>query len=73
MNVVVPAYLGFEGGAWVRLRGPVRAVLAYDERGQPHAFVVCEPTGGCCGVMTRPERRPALVGGRKCESLAVSG
>jgi hypothetical protein len=52
--VVVPAYLGFERGAWVKLRGPVRAVLAYDQRGQPHAFIVCKPVETNCDIVTRP-------------------
>jgi hypothetical protein len=42
-NVGVPAYLGFEGGAWMKLPRPVRAVLAYDERDQQHVFIVCDP------------------------------
>jgi hypothetical protein len=70
---LVPAYLGFESGAWVKLSGPVRAVLPHDERDQPHAFVVCEPSGGCGGAMTGSEWMPELVGGRKCEELAVGG
>jgi hypothetical protein len=52
--VLVPAYLGFEGGEWVKLRRPVRAVLAYDERGQPHAFIDCKPVEANCAVLTRP-------------------
>jgi hypothetical protein len=54
--VVVPAYLGLEDGAWVKLRRPVRAVLAYDERGQPHAFIACKPVETNCDVVTRPAR-----------------
>jgi hypothetical protein len=52
--VLVPAYLGFEGGDWVKLWRPVRAVLAYDERGQPHAFIACESVETNCDVVTRP-------------------
>jgi hypothetical protein len=39
LNVVVPAYLGFEGSSSVKLRRLVRAVLAHGKRGQPHAFL----------------------------------
>ncbi len=44
-TVTVPAYLGYENAEWIRLRSQVRAVLAYDLGGQPHAFIVCEPAG----------------------------
>jgi hypothetical protein len=61
--VLVPAYLGFDDGVWIRLRGPVRAVLAYDERGQPHAFVVCEPVDAKCDVerLSRPAEFPCTA------------
>jgi hypothetical protein len=43
-TVTVPAYLGYEDGEWVPLRSHVQAVLAYDSRGQAHAYIVCEPS-----------------------------
>jgi hypothetical protein len=56
-TVTMPAYLGYEDGAWVPLRSQGRAVLAYDSRGQPHAFVVCELSTHCVlrgGVVSEP-------------------
>jgi hypothetical protein len=61
--VMVPAYLGYEKSVWVPLRSQVRAVLPYDSRGQPHAFIVCEPASTQHRAMTRPERMLARVGG----------
>jgi hypothetical protein len=62
--VLVPAYRGVEDGAWVRLRGPVRAVLAHDERGQAHAYVVCEPSTNFHEVRARSTGMPVMVGER---------
>jgi hypothetical protein len=62
-TVTVPAYLGYENAVWVPLRSQVRAVLAYDSRGQPHAYVVCEPASNYDEVMAKSEWMPALVGG----------
>jgi hypothetical protein len=61
--VLVPAYLGFEGGTWVRLHWPVRAVLAHDERGQPHAFIACE----ACDAKCDDTRRSRICYARQSE------
>jgi hypothetical protein len=58
--VIVPADLGFEGGEWVKLRRPVRAVLAYDERGQPHAFIARESADVNCDVVKRSDLSQAV-------------
>jgi hypothetical protein len=61
--VMVPANLGYEKSVWVPLRSQVRPVLPYDSRGQPHAFIVCEPASTQHRAMTRPEWMLARVGG----------
>jgi hypothetical protein len=61
--VTVPAYLGYEKSVWIPLRSQVRAVLAFDLRGQPHAFVVCELDSADHEVMRHSEPMPVLVGG----------
>jgi hypothetical protein len=40
----------------------VRAVLAYDDQGQPHVFVVREPARNDFATMTLSARIPALAG-----------
>jgi hypothetical protein len=71
--VVVPAYRGFEDGAWVRLRGPVRAVLAYDERGQPHAFIVCEAARSLIAGTTRSELKQAMSHTERLREVVAQG
>jgi hypothetical protein len=64
-TVTVPAYLGYDNSVWVPLRSQVQAVLAYDSRGQPHAFIVCEPASNDSQVMTKAEWKPAIVDGKE--------
>jgi hypothetical protein len=62
-SVTVPAYLGYENAEWILLPSQVRAVLAYDSRGQPHAFIVCEPTSNYSQVMRMGASMPAMIEG----------
>jgi hypothetical protein len=64
VEVVVPASLGLDRGVWYLVREGVRAIVVQDERGQPVAYVLVEPSTHYYKVMTRSDWMPALVGER---------
>ncbi len=59
---IIPATLGFDNGYWCALPAPVRVVVGQCERGQLHAYVVCQPASNYYSVMTHAEWMPSLVG-----------
>ena len=61
-EVVVPASLGLDRGVWYLVREGVRAIVVRDERGQPVAYVLVEPSTHYYKIMTRSGWMPALVG-----------
>ncbi len=66
--VDVPATLGVENGIWYLIpEGGVRGLIAFDERNQPHAYVLTRPASHYYRVMTRSFRMPIFVG-EKLES-----
>jgi hypothetical protein len=64
VEVVVPASLGLDRGVWFLVREGVRAVVVRDERGQPVAYVLVEPSTDYYKIMTRSDWMPTLVGER---------
>jgi hypothetical protein len=62
--VDIPATFALEGGVWYAVRQGVRGLLAQDEKGEPVAYVLCEPATRYYHVMTRSERMPVLIAER---------
>jgi hypothetical protein len=63
-EALIPATLALENGVWYRVRQGIRGLLVADERGEPVAYMLCEPASHYYRVMTRSDRMPALVGER---------
>jgi hypothetical protein len=63
----VPETMGLDKGVWFCIREGIRGLLAHDESGQPHVYVLCEPSSHYHQIMTRGSRwMPALIGERIC-------
>lgn len=62
--VDIPATLGLERGIWFQIKEGLRGVVVYDEREQPHVYLLTEPASHYYQVMTRSSRMPVLIGGK---------
>lgn len=62
--VEVPATLALDNGVWFKVRQGIRALLVWDERGEPVVYPLVEPASHYYHVMTRSEWMPVLVGER---------
>jgi hypothetical protein len=62
LPVVIPATMGVARGVWFPVRAGVRGIVVHDERGQPVAYVLVEPSTHYYKIMTRSGWMPALVG-----------
>lgn len=59
--VDIPACFGLDKGVWFQIREGIRGVLARDEQGQAHVFVLTEPATHYYHVMTRNDRMPVFM------------
>jgi hypothetical protein len=62
--VDIPATMGLENGIWYRVRQGMRGLLAFDERGRPAVYMLCEPASHYYQIMTRSRRMPVLINER---------
>jgi len=62
--VEIPATLLLDGTLWYGVRQGVQGLLARDEQGRPHVYMLCEPATYYYRVMTRSRRMPVLIGER---------
>ena len=59
--VVIPAAWAVDRGVWYAVEKGIEALLVRDERGAPHAYMVCEPATGYYKTMTGSRWMPALI------------
>ena len=62
--VDIPATLGLLNGVWFQIVQGIRGLLTADGRGEPAAYMICEPASHYFQVMTRSGWMPVLIGER---------
>ncbi len=61
----LPGTLILEGEVWALVREGVRGLLALDEHGREHVYLIVEPASYYYKIMTRGLWMPVLIGGER--------
>ena len=60
-RVEIPANFGLEKGIWFQIEQGISGIRVHDEQGQPHVYMLTEPSSHYFQVMTRHDRMPVLI------------